>query len=372
MSESVDDVKNKTKITRKQRFVVFFAVILVIIGLLAYSIIAPYFVRVEPIPTDGYMVGKIDGEIGQTTCMQWVDSEYIIVCDVGLGALVMYKIEENKLVENRILTDELNNPHGIHIDGNILFISESGKLTRSEIIGNETSDWEIVNTTILVEGIPSGNHQTNSIHEGPNGMLIWHSGSTCNVCEENDYRNAALLLVNPENGNHSVIASGVRNSFDGTWVPDVGYVFTDNGRDWDGDDYPYEELNLLDIGQDYGWPHDSPDSPIPNGTIGPIGTFDPHSSANSIALRHENSTLPGGNHSIFVSVFGSWNSITPTGGEIIRVDLIEDPESSQGWRTENTVIVNDVFGALAIGFHPNGDLYFSNYVTGNLHVINNL
>ena len=85
-----------------------------------------------------------------------------------------------------------------------------------------------------------------------------------------------------------VIASGVSEFIRWSMGPDIGYVFTDNGRDWEGDDYPFEELNLLEIGSDYGWPNDEPETPIPNGTLGPIGTFDPHSSANSIALRHSN------------------------------------------------------------------------------------
>ena len=371
MSEANADGSKSSFLTKKRGFMIGATAIILIISFLAYSVISPYFIRVDPIPSDGYSVIQIEGEIGQTTCMHWVSNHHLLVCDVNVGAIIIHTVEEDILIESRVLKDELDNPHGIHHDGNRLFISEKGKLTRSEIIGDDPSNWEIVNSTILVEGIPSGNHQTNSIREGPDGMLIWHSGSTCNVCEEDDNRNAALLLVDPENGNHSVIASGVRNSFDGILIQDVGYVFTDNGRDWDGDDYPYEELNLLEIGQDYGWPNDNPETPIPNGTLGPIGIFDPHSSANSIALRNSNTTLPGGNKTIFVSVFGSWNSVTPTGGEILKVDLIQDSSSAQGWKIEKEVIVNDAFGVLGIAFNPNGDLYFSNYMTGKMHVIRN-
>ena len=287
------------------------SVIGVILIMLAYTIFSPYFTRIDPIPSQGYQVNEIDGEIGQVTCMIWLDSNHFLVCEIEQDAVILHKIESYVLTEERILKDGLNDPHGLYYDGEFLYISEKGKLTKNEFIGTEPSNWSVGNSTILVDGIPSGNHQTNSINEGPDGMLIWHSGSTCNVCNEDDDRNAAIILVDPSNGNHSIIASGVRNSFDGEWVPDIGYVFTDNGRDWEGDDYPPEELNLLEIGRDYGWPYDEPETPIPDGTLGPIGTFDPHSSANSIALRHANSSLPGNNHSIFVSVFGSWNSGGP-------------------------------------------------------------
>ena len=43
----------------------------------------------------------------------------------------------------------------------------------------------------------------------------------------------------------------MRNSYDGVWVESIGYVFTDNGRDWEGD-HPHEEINLLVEGGDYG------------------------------------------------------------------------------------------------------------------------
>ena len=48
-------------------------------------------------------------------------------------------------------------------------------------------------------------------------------------------------------------ATGVRNSFDGVWVDDIGYLFSDNGQDAEGDDFPDEEINLLIEGGDYGW-----------------------------------------------------------------------------------------------------------------------
>ena len=83
--------------------------------------------------------------------------------------------------------------------------------------------------------------------------------------------------MNGSTGDHGTLASGVRNSFDGVWVPNIGYVFTDNGRDWEGD-HPDEELNLLSEGGDYGWPDDDPSNPVPAGSIAPIATWTPHTS----------------------------------------------------------------------------------------------
>ena len=346
-------------------------VVLLLLGYIAYSALGAYLMRTDPIPLENHVVIDVQGNIGQATCMNWLDERHLIVCDAGEGSVIVYTLKEERLTKHTTLLSGLQNPHGIHIDNSTLYLSERGKLTAYPFTGDLTSEWNFGESRILVEGVPAKNHQTNAVHGGPNGTLIWHSGSTCNVCEEEDDRNAALLMVNPDTGEHSIIASGVRNSFDGAWIEGVGYVFTDNGRDWEGNDFPYEELNLLEIGADYGWPNDVPEDPIPEGTLGPIATFTPHSSANSIAVRPDNATLGGTEHSIFVTVFGSWNANPVTGGTIVRVDLIEDTNSTQGWTGETTVIVEDVFGVLPIAFHPNGDLWFANYLSGQIHIVKN-
>ena len=107
-----------------------------------------------------------------------------------------------------------------------IFVSQAGELISWQIIsGQSPTNWNFGELERVIEGVATGNHQQNAIIQGPNNTLFWHSGSTCNVCEENDERSATLIEVNPETGNYSIIATGVRNSFDGVWVPDVGYIF---------------------------------------------------------------------------------------------------------------------------------------------------
>jgi glucose/arabinose dehydrogenase len=255
-------------------------------------------------------------------------------------------------MRRNVLISGLNKPHDIAITESNVFVSEAGELSRYDHNGQLG---EISNRTTIVSGIPTGNHQTNAVNVLPNGTLVWHSGSTCNICQEEDSRNGALLWVNGTTGAHGILASGVRNSFDGVWVPEIGYVFTDNGRDWEGD-HPDEELNLLVDNGNYGWPDDAPSTPIPEGSIGPIATWTPHTSMNGVAHRPANSSLPGGNTTIYATVYGSWNTILPQGHEIVRIDL--DPRNGDVVGT-TTVFAEDVGTPLPIAFHPNGDLYFA-------------
>ena len=322
------------------------AVVLVL--LLVARQIYPYSSFNTPTVDDGFEIEVVATDLGGPTCLEWFDASTLIVCDRDGGQIYTLNMNMSKTV----LINNLDRPHDVAITNSDIFVSEAGKLSR---YAHNGSLGEIGNKTVLISGVPTGNHQTNAVNILPNGTLVWHSGSTCNICVEDDERNGALLWVNGSTGEHGILASGVRNSFDGVWVPNIGYVFTDNGRDWEGD-HPDEELNLLSEGGDYGWPDDDPSNPVPEGSIAPIATWTPHTSMNGVAVRPPNSPLPGGNSSIYATVYGSWNTILPQGHEIVRIDLDSTGQDVVG---TTTVFAEDVGTPLPITFHPNGDLYFA-------------
>lgn len=323
-------------------------IVSVLVLLLVARQIYPYSSFNTPTVGDGFEIEVVATNLGGPTCLEWFDDSTLIVCDRDGGQIYALDLNMSKTV----LVNDLDRPHDVAITDSHLFVSEAGKLSRYVHDGQLG---EIGNKTTLISNVPTGNHQTNAVNILPNGTLVWHSGSTCNICVEDDPRNGALLWVNGSTGEHGILASGVRNSFDGTWVAGIGYVFTDNGRDWEGD-HPDEELNLLSEGGDYGWPDDDPSNPVPAGSIGPIATWTPHTSMNGVAVRPANSPLPGGNSTIYATVYGSWNTILPQGHEIVRIDL----DSSNGKVVGTTsVFAEDVGTPLPITFHPNGDLYFA-------------
>ena len=170
--------------------------------------IYPYAVS-NPNVDDKYQVQVIAEGLGGPTCLHFIDSENLLLCDRDGGRILLFDAN----FSSQVLIEGLHHPHGVLVENDTLFVSESGRLTKYDFEDNLAS-----NPEILVEGIPSKNHQTNTINKLPNGTLIWHSGSTCNVCIEADERNAALLWVNSTTGEHGILASGVRNSYDGVWV----------------------------------------------------------------------------------------------------------------------------------------------------------
>lgn len=338
---------------------------LILVFLLLARQIYPYSTPSNEVLVDGYEIEKVVGGLGGPTCMEWDEPGNLLMCDRDGDRIILFNTSDD--FSQSTILEGLNNPHGIHITVDHLFISESGTLSKYD----RGVDWELTNRTVLVDNVPTGNnHQTNAINALPNGTLIWHVGSTCNVCQEEDSRNAALLWVNPIDGEHGVIASGVRNSFDGVWVESMGYIFTDNGRDFDGD-HPPEEINLLIAGESYGWPDDEPETPVPAGTQGPVATWTPHTSVNGIDVRPQNSSLPGlsegSGHTVYATVYGSWNTLLPQGHQLLRIDftpLFDSDGNFSGWGSETSLFAQDLGTPLPLRFSPSGDLYYAIFGNG--------
>ena len=323
----------------------------VVIGLLFLLIarqIYPYAGVMEAKVAEGYEIETIATGLGGPTCLVF-DDEVLLVCDRDGGRILT--------VDGEVILSGLDHPHGMLLLGNAVIISEEGKLTRYD------SNFE--NPEVLVQGIPSGNHQTNAVNLLPNGTLIWHSGSTCNHCDEDDSRNAALLWVNATTGEHGILATGVRNSFDGVWVDEIGYLFTDNGQDAEGNDFPNEEVNLLVDGADYGWLVESKSDPNPDGTEAPVATWTPHTSVNGMTTRPAN--MPGDKYTVYATVYGSWATILPAGHQILKIDFTQ---TDDGWVGDVEIFAEDVGTPLPITGGPDGNLYYATFDHGgSVHVI---
>jgi glucose/arabinose dehydrogenase len=88
------------------------------------------------------------------------------------------------------------------------------------------------------------------------GWLYVPFGPPCNVClpptSLSQYRR-----VNPANGTAELVAIGIRNSVGGAVDPRTGDLwFSENARDWLGDDMPSDKLNhVTKLGEHFGYPY---------------------------------------------------------------------------------------------------------------------
>jgi glucose/arabinose dehydrogenase len=92
---------------------------------------------------------------------------------------------------------------------------------------------------------------------GPDDKLYVPVGAPCNICDRGGEGFANIMRMNPDGSALEVVARGVRNSVGFDWQPGSGALwFTDNGRDWLGDDQPACELNkVTKTGEHFGYPY---------------------------------------------------------------------------------------------------------------------
>src|ERR1700761_2243398 len=89
-----------------------------------------------------------------------------------------------------------------------------------------------------------------------NGWLYVEFGPPCNVCLP-PTSTSQLRHINPADGTAEIVALGIRMSVGGDIDPRTGdYWFTENARDWLGEDKPSDKLNhLARFGEDFGYPY---------------------------------------------------------------------------------------------------------------------
>jgi len=155
--------------------------------------------------------------------------------------------------------------------------------------------------TTIVDDLPSqGDHQTNKLKFGPDGLLYFGQGSSTDAGTPSGNQlpegplNAAILRIDVDSANPQpeVIARGLRNPFGMAFDPVSGQLFTtDIGSGEAGvlDDHaPFEEINWIVNGARYGFPGCEgipvADVPACAGVRGPIATFIPHLTPTAITF----------------------------------------------------------------------------------------
>ncbi len=109
---------------------------------------------------------------------------------------------------------------------------------------------------LVTDQLPDkAHHGWKFIAFGPDGMLYVPIGAPCNVCDEKGFSN--IMRMKPDGTGLEVYASGIRNTVGFDWHPTTKELwFTENGRDWMGDDIPPCELNHAPkAGMHFGFPY---------------------------------------------------------------------------------------------------------------------
>jgi glucose/arabinose dehydrogenase len=239
-------------------------------------------------------------------------------------------IDKDGKREVKVIAKGLNAPNGVAFKNGTLFVAERERIIRFDDIENHLDSPPA--PQVIVDGLPQQpNHFWKYLTMGPDGWLYFNQGAPFNIGLPN-YLQASILRVNPETKVLEQYAQGVRNSVGLAFHPVTHELwFTDNGRDWLGDDSPSDELNRATRkGEHFGYPfcHQGDTLDPEYGKyrsckefVPPVAKLGPHVA--SLGLRfYTGKMFPAEYHNnILIAEHGSWNRNKKSGYNITRVQL---------------------------------------------------
>ncbi len=247
----------------------------------------------------------------------------------------------------RTVVTGLREPAGVAFRDGALYVSAVSRIVRFDAIESRLDNAPI--PVVVSERFPSdGHHGRKFIAFGPDGKLYVPVGAPCNICEPDPERYTLISRIQPDGTGYEIVARGVRNSVGFDWHPQSKELwFTDNGRDWLGDDAPPDELNRVTrAGQHFGYPscHGSGIADPDYGhkrkcadTIAPVQALDAHVAA--LGMRFYTGTqFPAAyRNQVFIAEHGSWNRSRKSGYRVTLVKLDASGRAlayepfAQGW-----------------------------------------
>lgn len=227
------------------------------------------------------------------------------------------------------IAKNLHSPNGVEFRDGSLYVAEISKITRYD---NIEADLRHPPKPVLVtDNYPSDEHHGwKYIRFGPDGWLYVPIGAPCNVCESKDPRMAGITRIKADGTGQEIFARGIRNTVGFDWDPKTSEMwFTDNGRDWMGDNAPSDELNHAPkAGMHFGFPfcHGKGIADPEFGKKRACSEFtpsqfdlEPHVAA--LGMRFYNGKMfpPDYNGDVLVARHGSWNRQQKIGYDVMRV-----------------------------------------------------
>ncbi len=271
-----------------------------------------------------------------------------------------------------IIAQGLKMPNGVAFKDGNLYVAEVSRILKFENIEANLANPPA--PIIVYDQFPTETHHGwKYIAFGPDGKLYVPVGAPCNICEPEKEIYASITRMNPDGTGLEVVQHGVRNTVGFGWSPeDRSLWFTDNGRDWMGDDSPSCELNHApQDGMHFGYPYchqgDLPDPEFGAKRIcteftPPAQKVGPHVAPLGLEFYTSEQFPAKYRNQIFVAEHGSWNRSKKSGYRVMMATLegnkvVSYEPFAQGWLD---VKEDDVWGRpVDIELMPDGSMLVS-------------
>ena len=244
----------------------------------------------------------------------------------------------------------MNMPNGVAFREGALYVAEVNRILRYDKIEDALRSPpkpEVVNATFPQDE----HHGWKYIAFGPDEKLYIPVGAPCNICLREDRRYASIMRMNYDGSQLEVFTHGVRNTVGFDWHPTTKDLwFTNNGRDWMGDDMPPDTLHHAPKpGLNFGFPF-CHGGDLPDPEFGsqrncsefalPAIKLGPHVAPLGMKFYTGKQFPAQYHHQIFIAEHGSWNRSVPIGYRITLVQSAPDMRLTysvfaEGWLQGN-------------------------------------
>lgn len=272
----------------------------------------------------------------------------------------------------------LNSPNGVAFRDGALYVAEINRIVRFDRIEEQLD--RPPQPVVLGAKLPGDRHHGwRYIAFGPDNKLYVPIGAPCNVCDQQGY--AVITRMNADGSGQEIYARGVRNTVGFTWHPGTRELwFTDNGRDWLGDDRPPDEINrATKAGMHFGFPfcHGGTIADPEFGALGKCGgsvaparTLGAHVAALGVKFYTGTQFPSEYRNQLLVAEHGSWNRSERTGYRLALARLEGNEIRSYepfvtGWNQPDAVLGRPV-DLLVL---PDGSLLVSDDAVGAIYRI---
>jgi glucose/arabinose dehydrogenase len=275
-----------------------------------------------------------------------------------------------------------------------LFVSSNVNAGPGRIIRLRDTDGDDVadQQTIILDNLPSnGDHQTDRIRFGPDGMLYIGQGSATDNGTAAPGRpaegplNGTILRIDVDNPQVNIFATGLRQPFALAFHPDQGALFSvDVGQGefcnfCPDDPAPPEEINWVVAGGNYGFPlcDGTPTAGNANcsGVRAPLLQYPAHITPTALAFYTGPQAAEFKNQ-LLVGLYKNYHNAQDIGGDLRRVVVTGDGASGFQLRDDGYIAKLDPIdpgdGPIDAAVDPiSGDIYLARFDPVH-HILDNV
>ncbi len=302
----------------------------------------------------GFTVSIFSAAVPNARQITRSDSGTLFVGSRRAGTVYALLDHDDDFVADEVyrIANKLNMPSGVAYRDGALYVAEVDRILRFDDIEQRLADPPP--PVVLNDDFPSDTHHGwKFIAFGPDGKLYVPVGAPCNICAPK-LPYGSIQRLDIDGTDLTTYVQGVRNSVGFAWHPRTEELwFTDNGRDYLGDDAPPCELNrVTKTGQHFGYPYVHGDAILdPKYGRGhsldefeaPARALDAHVAPLGM-MFYTASQFPEQYHNaIFIAEHGSWNRSRKSGYRVTMVQLDERSnarsyvEFVSGWKQGESV-----------------------------------